>query len=217
MKQVTILLITLMFFFVKFVFTQTTVNPVVKASSSYMMDFGDYYYYNGFDYSLGGGIRISNQYQLSILLQVNYLKNYRDNNYDNFDPFQMLNTSLSTSYRFLRKRHIVSPVLELDWGINVWSNAEVLYINSSLIIEDNWDINHYKFRKNSIFGKSKLLLNVNLKSVDINIGASYNTYFFHLQRQNSGAFYGFVKGLGFEAQVLYTFPMKKQQAKKVVE
>lgn len=179
-----------------------------------MLNFGSSEYY-GYDLSVGGGIRVKDQ--TTILFQANYLRCSRDVNTDNFEAFQMLSVSLSLSYRFLKMKHKVSPLLELDAGINRWSNADNLYISNSFIIYEENGTTHYKFYDNSIIGKTKLLLNVNLKQIDLNIGTSFNTYFFHLSGVKGGSVYSLQKGIGFEAQVLYTFPMKKQQAKKAVE
>ena len=177
-----------------------------------MLSLDEYY---GFDICLGGGIRINNQ--IAILLQFNYLKSVRDNKFDKLAPIEMMTTSISGSYRFLKPNHIVSPVIELDAGVHIWSNADDLFIDQNFYIHKKQtdNITQNKFYNNSIIGKTKLLLNVNIKSVDFNIGASYNTYFFHLSGVYGGTVYSLEKGLGFEAQVLYTFPMKKRSLDKL--
>ena len=187
-----------------------------------MLGINEYY---GFDYSLGGGININNK--VSVLLQFNYLKNQRDNNSDNFDALQMLTTSLSISGRFLEKKHMFSPVLEFDIGVNIVSNAKDRYVDNNYIIQDKpYYSENYKFLNNSIFVKTKLLLNIKVKSFDFFIGPSFNAYGFHVKRlagqtlngyHDEKVFFDLQKGIGFEAQVQYTFPMKKQQAKKASE
>ncbi len=82
-----------------------------------------------------------------------------------------------------------SPVLEFDIGLNIVSNAK----------------DHY---------------------VDFFIGPSFNAYGFHVKRlagqtlngfHDEKVFFDSQKGIGFEVQVQYTFPMKKQLAKKASE
>lgn len=206
-----IIALSVLFFSRNIGYSQVQIKPVIKTSYSYMLNFGGSSYY-GYDVSAGGGTRIKDQ--TTILLQVNYLRCSRYDKNDKFDAFQMLTTSLSVSYRFLKKIYNVSPVLELDAGLNTWSNADGLYLRR-FVIHDKPDISYSKFYDNSIIGKTKLLLNVNIKSVDLNIGASYNTYFFHLSGVKGGSVYSLEKGIGFEAQVLYTFPMKKRSLDKL--
>lgn len=206
------------------VFTHVNIKPTLKTSYSYMLNFGSSEYY-GFDLSLGGGVRVKDQ--TTILLQINYLRCSRDVKTDNFDALKMLTTSLSISGRFLEKKHRFSPVLEFDVGINVLSNAKDLYVDNNYIIHDKpYYTYNYKFLNNSIFVKTKFLLNISLKSLDFFIGPSFNGYGFHVKRlagqtlngfHPEKIFYDLQKGIGFEAQVMYTFPMKKHAAKKAQE
>jgi hypothetical protein len=208
--------ISFLLLFSNFGNAQTTVNQIIKTNFSYMQNIRNSEYY-GYDVSVGGGITINNQ--LSILLQANYLKNQRDDNSDNFDALQMLTTSISLSGRFLDKKHKFSPVLEFDIGVNIWSNANSHFVDNNYIIQETPNhITDYEFLNNSIIVKTKLLLNFNLKSFDFFIGPSLNAYGFHVKRYSAQTIYGYQtekkffdlqEGIGFEAQVQYTFPMKK--------
>jgi hypothetical protein len=212
MKSLIVIIFTVLAF-TNLVCGQKVINPIVSVGSSYMFSIKDGY--RGYDFNFGGGFSVNNQW--SFQLHANYLRCGMDSDNDNFSALQMINTSLSTSYRFLKKTHRFSPVLDLDFGVNMWSNAKGLYVDDNYIIQEHSDYYHYRFLNYSLFGKTKLLLSINAKSFDFLIGPSFNTYFFNFRYAQKPTYYDLEMGIGLETKVQYTFPMKKQQAKKVVD
>jgi len=141
--------------------------------------------------------------------------------------------SIEPSYRILGKKHMLSPVIAYDAGIEIANNGRGKYIYlSNYVFFPNYDIAYHQFNKGLYYGKAKLLLSIQLKDFDILVGATYNTYvfqFYHLKpngpqsyppspENKSKATYKFPDtqfGFGFEASLKYTFPMKKRSHDKL--
>lgn len=206
---------------------QSNLNPFLKIS--YFQVYTDHLGLN--ELELGAGVQF-NDY---ISAQIN-IRGAQDPIFkDPLGKFQVATFSIEPSYRILGKKYMFSPVIAYDAGIEIANNGKEKFIYmSNYVYFPYYESSRHKLNKGLYYGKAKVLLSIQWKQLDFLIGATYNTYFFRFYElepdgpqtypasaENKykivGTFTDGEFGFGFETSIKYTFPMKKQQAKKAAE
>ncbi len=183
---------------------QNSMKPMVNTSYmySYPMD-----RLLSHELQIGGGIQFSDHFSLQ--LNVRGIQSARDVSYQIIkEPLRIVTLSVSPLYRMLNRKYIVSPVIGIDAGTQVWSNGFGRYVDENWIFMENSSSTHYLYRKGVFFGRAKLLADFRIWDFNLLIGASYNMYYFKLDSDINST-----KAFGLEGTVMYTFPMKKRAAK----
>lgn len=179
---------------------------------------------------LGAGIQFNNY----ISTQINFRGSQKGYYQDQSRSFRFATFSIEPSYRILGKKHMFSPVIAYDAGIEIANNGKDKFIYmSNYVYFPYYESSYHKFNKGLYYGKAKILLSIQWKGIDFLMGATYNTYFFQFYnlepkgpqtyggKDNKykivGTFTDGEFGFGFETSIKYTFPMKKREAKKAVE
>ena len=204
MKLVSILLLS--FLITQLSVAQNTMKPIVNASYmySYPMD-----RLLSHELQIGGGIQFSDHFSLQ--LNVRGIQSARDvSDQPIKEPLRIVTLSLSPLYRVLKRKYMVSPVIGIDVGTQVWSNGNGRYVDDSWIFIEKpiYSYDGFLYDKGVFFGRAKLLADFRIWDFDLLIGASFNMYYFKLDSHISGT-----KAVGLEATVMYTFPMKKRVVK----
>ena len=202
---------------------QTAIKPFVQLTyyQSYLNDiFLD-------ELELGGGIQFNDYFST----QVNFRG--AQEAFFSQEPsinFRFATISIEPSYRFLGKKHIFSPVIAYNAGIEIANNGKDKFIKmSNYSYKPYYHSPYVQYDKGLYFGKAKVLLSIQRKGVNFLIGATYNTYFFQFHNlipqgtqsivaidnkyKNMGLLRDWQFGFGFETSIKYTFPMKKRATK----
>ena len=143
--------------------------------------------------------------------------------------------SIEPSYRVLGKKHMFSPVIAYDAGLEIANNGKDRFIyTSNYVYFPNYEQPYSQYNKGLYFGKAKILLSVQWKGFDLLLGATFNTYLFKINRLKPDGPQDYPAspnnnylvtetyvdkefGFGFETSLKYTFPMKKRAAKKALD
>jgi hypothetical protein len=202
---------------------QSVIKPFIQLS--YYQTYTDYFALN--ELELGAGVQF-NDY---ISAQVNCRGSIQRVLNGPSENFKIATLSFEPSYRILGKKHMFSPLIAYDAGLEVANNGKDKFIYD-YVYHPSYQEPYNQYNKGLYFGKAKILLSIQLKDFDILVGATYNTYFFKINRlipdgpQDYSANNKYLLGethvdkqfgFGFETSLKYTFPMKKQQAKKALE
>ena len=183
---------------------QNTMKPIVNASYMYSYPIDRLLSH---ELQIGGGVQFNDH--LSLQLNVRGIQNARGiSNNTIKEPLQIITVSLSPSCRFLKRNYIVSPVLAMDAGTELWSNGFGRYVDQGFEFRENSGYTHYLYRKGVFFGRAKILADFRVWDFNLLIGASFNMYYFKLDSDIYST-----KAIGLEGTVMYTFPMKKRAAK----
>jgi hypothetical protein len=206
---------------------QSNIRPLI--SLGYYQTFTDNLWLN--ELELGAGIQF-NDY---LSTQINFRGSQDRLPQDPSRSFRVASLSIEPSYRILGKKHIFSPVIAYDAGLEIANNGTDKFIyTSNYIYFPTYQQPYSQYNKGLYFGKAKILLSIQWKGFDLLLGATYNTYFFKINRlkpegpqaypasANNKYLVGetYVDkqfGFGFETSLKYTFPMKKRAAKKALE
>jgi hypothetical protein len=204
---------------------QSVIKPFIQLS--YYQTYTDYFALN--ELELGAGI----QFNDFLSVQVNFRGSQKGYYQDQSRSFRFATMSIEPSYRILGKKYRFSPVIAYDAGLEIANNGKDRFIyTSNYVYFPTYQQPYSQYNKGLYFGKAKILLSIQLKDFDILVGATYNTYFFKINRlipdgpQDYSANNKYLLGethvdkqfgFGFETSLKYTFPMKKQQAKKALE
>ena len=215
MKLVSILLLS--FITTQLAVGQNTMKPMVNVSYMYSHSIGSYPL-NGFwthELQIGGGVQFNDHFSLQ--LNVVGIQNARKITHPTIkEPLQIVTLSLSPGFRILKTKYKVSPWIGLDVGTQIWSNGNGKYIDKSFRLRNKPEYSYdgFLYRRGVFFGIAKVLADFKIWDFNLLIGASYNMYYFKLDRDNSPTYiYNNSKGVGLEGMLTYTFPMKKRAAK----
>lgn len=210
---------------------QSNIKPTIGVNYSYQ--FYNSFYISNFDrvythnFDLSGGIRIKEY----LFLDVNIGVMLGQFNLASAKQMISFNNSIGLNYRVLKPKHIVSPMIGADFGYEISSNARGKFVSSKYngIVDKNNIYADPKFiyNKNRYFGRVKMLLDLEYNNISFRTGLNFN--FSSFNQTNFEYKYGqmdyskstrtnkFYMNIGIEAGMMYTFPMKKQQAKKALE
>jgi hypothetical protein len=178
----------------------------------------------------GAGVQFNDYISAQVNLRGSQQGYYQDPS----RSFRFATLSIEPSYRILGKKHLFSPVIAYDAGIEIANNGQDKFIyTSNYFYYPYYHSSYNKYNKGLYFGKAKILLSIQWKGLDFLVGATYNTYFFKFYRLRpegpqslasndnqykiTGTYTDGEFGFGFETSIKYTFPMKKRVAKKAVE
>jgi hypothetical protein len=206
-------------------YAQSNIKPFIKLG--YFQTYTDRTALN--ELELGAGVQF-NDY---LSAQVNLRGSQNRLQQDPPRSFRFATISIEPSYRILGEKYMFSPVIAYDAGLEIANNGKDKF-SSGYVYLINYESPYNQYNKGVYFGKAKILLSIQLKDFDILVGATFNTYFFKFNRlipdgpqaypasANNKYLVGetYVDkqfGFGFETSVKYTFPMKKQQAKKALD
>jgi hypothetical protein len=220
--------VTTILFFITFqLSSQTALKPFIQLS--YYQDYLSQVVFE--ELELGVGVQFNDYFSTQINLrgtQKAFFLNESGN-------IRFGTLSFEPSYRILGKKHMFSPVISYDAGLEIANNGKDKFIyTSNYIYFPTYQQPYSQYNKGLYFGKAKILLSIQWKGFDLLLGATYNTYFFKINRlkpegpqaypasANNKYLVGetYVDkqfGFGFETSLKYTFPMKKRAAKKALE
>lgn len=207
--------------FIGSVYCQLDIKPFIKTSGAFST-----YRNNGpstYDLSLISGVHFNDN--ISLGLGISNIKNI----YSQIDIFIL---SISPSFRVLKPNRIFSPVIEIDLGTELWSNAKNEFVNSDFEFTSyspssfaTYGTGQPRYKKGLFFSKLKLLADFKIKSFNISFGPTLNYMCFTFE--NVKKYYSDYQvvsqyideriGFGGELSLMYTFPMKKREVKKIVE
>ena len=174
------------------------------------------------EFQLGGGVQLNDHFSL----QLNYRYMYYefDMTTTDLEPMKSDILSLSTNYRILNKKSIISPIIILDIGAPFYSNANKELIYNTFLISQNYSLGSWRYNRGLFSGKLKAMCDIRLKSFDILLGGSYNLYVYNksnlkpdywnettedyiVTKTITVPMYNF----GIEASLMYTIPSKKEK------
>ena len=204
-------------FFVSFqLCAQSVIKPFVKIGGAY----NRYIVYGPsmLQLNLAGGIHF-NQH-MSIQIGAERVKGTSVN-------WDLLILSISPHYRVFDSKHIFSPLIGIDLGTELITNATDRYIrdNYSFInygaVNDGSFEDKRRYKRGLFFGKIKCLADFNIKDFNISVGPTFNVMYIQLERvknyYENSIYVDQNYGVGAELSFMYTFPMKKRTAKKALD
>ena len=173
------------------------------------------------EFQLGGGIQLNDHFSL----QLNYRYIYYEFDLSpQNESLKSQNLSVSGGYRLLDKNHIVSPLIVLDIGTPILSNANGAFMSNGFRIKENYDSGMWRYNHGIVFNKLKAYCDIRLKSFDILLGGSYNLYVYsksnlkpddwHLTYEDylvTKTITVPMHNFGIEASLMYTIPTKKEK------
>ena len=173
------------------------------------------------EFQLGGGVQLNDHFSLQLNYRYMY---YEFDLHPSREPMKADVISFSTGYRVLKGNHIISPIVVLDIGTPLRSNANNTLMHHYFQIEEEYYTGMIMYNRGLVFGKLKTMCDLKLKSFDFLIGGSYNPYVFSMTNLKSSSWtptpegyvldkkYRFVmNNFGIEASLMYTIPSKKEK------
>jgi hypothetical protein len=130
--------------------------------------------------------------------------------------------SLTGGYRFLGQKRL-SPLIILDVGMPLHSNANEALIMGGATIVKTYYPGVWRYNRGLFFGKLKVMSDIKVKSFNILIGASFNLWYWSVSELESATLIysdqyvvsatriGGQANFGLEAGLMYTFPGKKDK------
>lgn len=211
-------LIVIFSFTASLAYGQLNVKPFIKAGGNFSINKYNILY----EVNVAGGVHFNDHISLQI-----------GGGYIDFLEYLKLTTlSLSSTYRILNSKHIFSPVVGVDLGTEVWSNASGRFVKTDFVFTQYdpafvamYGLGQARYKRGLFFSKVKLLADFKIKSFNISIGPTFNLMCFKLETvkkyysdyQVLSEYIDGRIGFGGELSVMYTFPMKKRDAKKAQE
>ena len=128
---------------------------------------------------------------------------------------QALTNSLSLSYRILKTKHLLSPMLVTNFGYELMSNAKGKFITKHpYIVQTIGQSDLVSYDRMVYFGNVALMLDAEYENISLRAGICFNYSRFSYYDVNDYFYSNFYyKSFGIEAGVMYTFPMKKRVVK----
>ena len=206
---------------------QTKLRPNVGVNYSYLTSFASQGKVNVYVHfmDISGGIRIDDHIFFDLGLGVDLGPKRSPGQ---TIQLKSLTNSLGINVRILKSKYIFSPMMGVNFGYEIASYAKGKTITmdpfgiinpSAMILVDNnpYDAynstgDYYTYNKMLYFGRAKLLLDVELKNINIRAGAHFNFTSFNFspkKKSNTRTEYVYYS-LGFEVGALYNFQMKKK-------
>ena len=167
------------------------------------------------EFQLGGGVQLNDHFSL----QLNYRYMYYEFDLSpQNEPLKSQFLSISGGCRLLDKNHTVSPLIVLDIGTPILSNANGTFMSNGFRIRENYDLGMWRYNHGIVFNKLKAYCDIRLKSFDILLGGSYNLFVYSKSFLSPVANSYYVTktitvpmhNFGIEASLMYTFPSKKE-------
>lgn len=206
-----------------FLYGQGELKPFV--SVNYTQDISSRLWVH--EVQIGGGVQISDQ--VSLQMNVRGIQDRRRSSIPGTDQTRIVTLSASPTFRILKPRYLLSPVVVIDAGTALWSNAKGKAINHHLSLQPQYANGDVLYGSGLFFSKLKLLLDIKLKSFDLFLGSSYNLYAFRIKYlkpayiAGSSNYDGYIilsngtsweRGFGFEATLMFTLPSKTKGKSK---
>ena len=154
------ILLILLFLMGNSAFGQNKIRPFVEIGYGKNLIEG-FYLSNVLE--VGIGVKLNQHFYF----QLNFMQAKDIRQYFNNDYYTSRILSLSSSYRMLKDKHIISPIFTLDIGAEIWSNARsklTYFSGSSILIEDKYEQVMYLYNKGTFFGKFKFQADIKLKN-----------------------------------------------------
>ncbi len=186
---------------------QSTMNPYVKImGATGLFHIYQSYGISTIDATLAAGVHFNDHFSFQAGV----------NNTTCCGQLNVVSLSISPYYRILKSKYPVSPVIGIDAGTQVWSNANNRFIQAG-------SGSNTRYNRMLFFGKAKLLADFKIKSSNFNlmVGPTFNLIYFRIDKVLEfyndymviGGYISDNYGVGFELSLMYTFPMKKGKLK----
>lgn len=169
-------------------------------------------------YKFGAGVRIKDK----TLISLN-VSDFRNSSTSFFEGMKITNLSFSLGYRFMNNLKVKSPMVFIDLGIPIWSNADSALVNTNYQISKQFEEGLWRYNNGILFGKLSALYDIKAQAFNIQLGVSFNQWYY--SRSNlapdlsSDGYYVKKTGLagrpyfGLEAGLMYTIPTKRKEKK----
>jgi len=199
-----------------FAFGQLNLRPFVKTGGAI-----NFYLRNGpitAQVNLSGGVHFNDHFALQVGAEriVHTFRNW-----------DILIASIEPTYRIFNREHVFSPVIGIAVGTELTTNATDRFITEDYgfvtygVTGAGSSGSKTRYKKGVFFGKGKVLADFKIKDFNISVGPTFDMMFI---KEESFKYYIDSKvyiaknyGIGAELSFMYTFPMKKREAKKGLE
>ncbi len=199
---------------------QNKINPYIKIMGAV----GLYNIYQSYgittaDATIAAGLDFNDFF--SVPIGVNNIKVINS-------QLDIVTLSISPTYRILKSKHAVSPVLSLDIGTQIWSNGNGRFVKpgndysfTSYKPESvgAYGVDQVRYKRGLLFYKTKLLVDFKINEFNLMFGPTFNLMYIKNENAKIDWSNGDIyfdeyisdhRGFGFELSLMYTFPMKKQ-------